>query len=52
MKSCKNAELPLIVEGKKTKVKGYEVILENTILFPEGGGQVCIKTYIYLPIID
>jgi Ser-tRNA(Ala) deacylase AlaX len=25
---------------KKEKFKGFEVILEDTILFPEGGGQV------------
>lgn len=34
------SELETVVEGKKTKLKGYDVILENTIMFPEGGGQV------------
>jgi misacylated tRNA(Ala) deacylase len=28
-----------VVDGKKVKLNGYEVILEDTILFPEGGGQ-------------
>ncbi|XP_037068597.1 alanyl-tRNA editing protein Aarsd1-like isoform X1 [Pollicipes pollicipes] len=37
--SCSPAEGQVILEGKKTKVKGYEVILDDTILFPEGGGQ-------------
>lgn len=38
--SCEPSELETVIEGKKTKLKGYEVILENTIIFPEGGGQV------------
>ncbi|XP_062859533.1 alanyl-tRNA editing protein Aarsd1 [Trichomycterus rosablanca] len=37
--SCSPAELKLENNGKKEKVKGYEVILKDTILFPEGGGQ-------------
>ncbi|XP_061182819.1 alanyl-tRNA editing protein Aarsd1-like [Saccostrea echinata] len=37
VKSCSPAELP--GKTKKEKLKGYEVILEDTILFPEGGGQ-------------
>ncbi|GFS18952.1 alanyl-tRNA editing protein Aarsd1 [Elysia marginata] len=40
VKSCKPASTTILEDGKKTKVKGYEVILEDTILFPEGGGQV------------
>ncbi|KAK3797186.1 hypothetical protein RRG08_015160 [Elysia crispata] len=39
VKSCKPATTTILEDGKKTKVKGYEVILEDTILFPEGGGQ-------------
>ena len=38
--SCKPAQIKLIVEKKKEKVNGFEVVLEDTILFPEGGGQV------------
>ncbi|CAG5128690.1 unnamed protein product [Candidula unifasciata] len=37
--SCKPAKLALVENGKKTTVQGYEVILNDTILFPEGGGQ-------------
>ena len=40
MKSCTPAELKLVQDGKKTTLKGYEVVLEDTVLFPEGGGQV------------
>ncbi|XP_063241006.1 alanyl-tRNA editing protein Aarsd1-B isoform X1 [Bacillus rossius redtenbacheri] len=39
--SCEEAELKVVSNGKKTTVKGYEVVLEDTILFPEGGGQPC-----------
>lgn len=41
MKSCTPAELAVPGKSKKDKLRGYEVILEDTILFPEGGGQVC-----------
>lgn len=41
VKSCIPAELAVPGKSKKDKLKGYEVILEDTILFPEGGGQVC-----------
>lgn len=27
-------------KNKEEVIKGYNVIFENTILFPEGGGQV------------
>ncbi|XP_076153986.1 alanyl-tRNA editing protein Aarsd1 [Alosa pseudoharengus] len=37
--SCAEAELQLENNGKKEKVKGYNVKLKDTILFPEGGGQ-------------
>ncbi|XP_077993636.1 alanyl-tRNA editing protein Aarsd1-B-like [Glandiceps talaboti] len=37
--SCKPAELETLNGGKKEKLSGYEVILEDTVLFPEGGGQ-------------
>lgn len=37
--SCCPAELKLEVNGKKETHKGYNVKLQDTILFPEGGGQ-------------
>uniref|UniRef100_A0A8D0CD33 Alanyl-tRNA synthetase domain containing 1 n=1 Tax=Scleropages formosus TaxID=113540 RepID=A0A8D0CD33_SCLFO len=38
--SCSPCELSLErASGKKEKVKGFEVILKDTVLFPEGGGQ-------------
>ncbi|TSK14540.1 Alanyl-tRNA editing protein Aarsd1 [Bagarius yarrelli] len=38
--SCSAAELTLDSNnGRKEKVKGFNVILKDTILFPEGGGQ-------------
>ena len=40
VKSCTPAELKVVKDGKKATLKGYEVILEDTVLFPEGGGQV------------
>jgi len=40
VKSCNPGELKTTVGNKKETVKGYEVILEDTVLFPEGGGQV------------
>ncbi|XP_067003910.2 alanyl-tRNA editing protein Aarsd1 isoform X2 [Anabrus simplex] len=39
--SCTEAQLKTLVNGKKETLNGYEVILEDTILFPEGGGQPC-----------
>lgn len=39
--SCEKADLKTTLKGSKKTIKGYEVILENTILFPEGGGQPC-----------
>lgn len=39
VKSCTPAELTVPGKSKKDKLRGYEVILEDTILFPEGGGQ-------------
>lgn len=38
--SCEKSEFNRTVNGKNEKIAGYEVILENTVLFPEGGGQV------------
>jgi len=37
--SCEKANLKLAINGKSQKVNGYEVTLEDTVLFPEGGGQ-------------
>lgn len=40
VKSCSPAEISIVNEkNKKEKVKGFEVVLDDTILFPEGGGQ-------------
>lgn len=39
VKSCKSACTTILEDGKKNKVEGFEVIFEDTILFPEGGGQ-------------
>lgn len=40
--SCEPVELKLENNGKKEKVKGFNVKLKDTILFPEGGGQVSV----------
>ncbi|PWA14154.1 hypothetical protein CCH79_00016754 [Gambusia affinis] len=37
--SCCPAELKQEVNGKKETLKGFNVLLQDTILFPEGGGQ-------------
>jgi len=37
--SCKPAKRKLEVGGSKQQVSGWEVICEDTVLFPEGGGQ-------------
>ncbi|GJQ77226.1 hypothetical protein Trydic_g14895 [Trypoxylus dichotomus] len=37
--SCTRTEFNTLIDGKKTKIDGYEVICEDTVLFPEGGGQ-------------
>ncbi|XP_078280653.1 alanyl-tRNA editing protein Aarsd1 isoform X3 [Rhinoraja longicauda] len=37
--SCTPAELKTLCHGKKETLKGFDVILEDTVLFPEGGGQ-------------
>ncbi|XP_025830493.1 alanyl-tRNA editing protein Aarsd1-B-like [Agrilus planipennis] len=39
--SCTKSSLDTTKEGKKSSVNGYEIILKDTILFPEGGGQPC-----------
>ena len=41
VKSCTPGELKQVINGKTTTQTGFEVELEDTILFPEGGGQVC-----------
>ena len=43
MVSSKPAKLSVVRDGKKVAVAGFEVVFEDTILFPEGGGQVRIK---------
>ncbi|XP_068233117.1 alanyl-tRNA editing protein Aarsd1-like [Palaemon carinicauda] len=37
--SCKPSKQEFVHDGKKKKVDCYEVTFEDTILFPEGGGQ-------------
>ncbi|XP_064595304.1 alanyl-tRNA editing protein Aarsd1-like [Liolophura sinensis] len=39
VKTCLPAKVKLTVNGKKETLDGFEVVLEDTILFPEGGGQ-------------
>ncbi|KAG0432928.1 hypothetical protein HPB47_020390 [Ixodes persulcatus] len=36
---CDAAFLEVLTNGKKEKQAGYELVLEDTVLFPEGGGQ-------------
>jgi hypothetical protein len=38
--SSKPSKLSLVRDGKKVTVAGFEIVFEDTILFPEGGGQV------------
>ncbi|XP_026480517.1 alanyl-tRNA editing protein Aarsd1-B isoform X1 [Ctenocephalides felis] len=37
--SCEKSVATLVIDGNKQKIEGYDVIMEDTILFPEGGGQ-------------
>lgn len=37
--SCTPAKLKLVTNGKKEQISGYEIICDDTVLFPEGGGQ-------------
>lgn len=37
--SCKPAKRKLEMSGKKVDVAGFEVLFEDTVFFPEGGGQ-------------
>uniref|UniRef100_A0A0B7API4 Threonyl/alanyl tRNA synthetase SAD domain-containing protein n=1 Tax=Arion vulgaris TaxID=1028688 RepID=A0A0B7API4_9EUPU len=39
VKSCIPKSTALVENGKKRTVQGFDIILEDTILFPEGGGQ-------------
>ncbi|XP_045767010.1 alanine--glyoxylate aminotransferase 2, mitochondrial [Maniola jurtina] len=36
---CEETKEPIVDYGKVSKFEGYQVTLENTILFPAGGGQ-------------
>lgn len=40
MVKCEKTKEPIIEYGKVLDFEGYEIVLENTILFPAGGGQV------------
>lgn len=47
--SCSPAELQIEgSNGKKEVLSGFQVVLEDTLLFPEGGGQVADPT---LPLL-
>nr|CAH0109184.1 unnamed protein product [Daphnia galeata] len=37
--SCSPCQIERLVQGKKEKVPAFEVLLEDTVFFPEGGGQ-------------
>ncbi|XP_028137368.2 alanyl-tRNA editing protein Aarsd1-B [Diabrotica virgifera virgifera] len=39
--TCDKVQIQEVVNGTTHTVDSYEVILEDTILFPEGGGQPC-----------
>ncbi|XP_075225332.1 alanyl-tRNA editing protein Aarsd1 [Lycorma delicatula] len=41
VESCKENSIVTVFNGKKIKLNGYDVILQDTIIFPEGGGQPC-----------
>ena len=41
--SCETAQVTVTQNGKKNKVQCHEIVLEDTVLFPEGGGQVCFS---------
>ncbi|CAH0730032.1 unnamed protein product, partial [Brenthis ino] len=36
---CEETKDPIVEYGKVSKFEGYQITLENTILFPAGGGQ-------------
>lgn len=38
---CNKVQVDEVIDGKTLAVEYYAVILEDTILFPEGGGQPC-----------
>lgn len=37
--TCDAASLQFVTNGKREGQSGYELVLEDTVLFPEGGGQ-------------
>uniref|UniRef100_A0A1B6BYN1 Alanyl-transfer RNA synthetases family profile domain-containing protein n=1 Tax=Clastoptera arizonana TaxID=38151 RepID=A0A1B6BYN1_9HEMI len=39
--SCKKSQIKTLVNQKQTILSGYDVVFDDTILFPEGGGQPC-----------
>ncbi len=43
--SCKSASRTVRSQTGKRKVEGFEVVCQDTVLFPEGGGQVRNKSY-------
>lgn len=41
--NCEVSKESIVEYGKTIKFEGYAITLENTILFPAGGGQVILK---------
>lgn len=46
--SCEKAQLKPKEGSKDAPIDGYNVIFEDTVLFPEGGGQVGAGVYILI----
>jgi len=45
VKSCEPGVLQDVYGAKKQSLSCFEVILNDTVLFPEGGGQVFLGFY-------
>jgi len=43
VKACEKSNRSINPKNKNDKVEGFDIELEETILFPEGGGQPCDK---------
>ncbi|KAE8575700.1 hypothetical protein XENTR_v10003916 [Xenopus tropicalis] len=50
--SCHPAQLKVENEGKKSTVSGFNILLKDTVLFPEGGGQPDDRGFIHeVPVL-
>jgi Ser-tRNA(Ala) deacylase AlaX len=38
--SCSPSQLKTVKNGKAETIEGFDIVCNDTILFPEGGGQV------------